>query len=38
VLGLTAFGAWRALTDAGRFPAQDAVEFILGVLERCLLK
>lgn len=38
MLGLTAFGAWQALTDAGRFTVQDAVEFILGVLDRCLLK
>jgi AcrR family transcriptional regulator len=38
MLGLTAFGTWQALTDAGRFTAQDAVEFILGVLDRCLLK
>lgn len=27
-----------ALTDAGRFTVPDAVEFILGVLDRCLLK
>jgi len=38
MLGLTAFGAWQALTDAGRFTVQGAVEFILGVLERTLLK
>ena len=38
MLGLTAFGTWRALTDAGRFTVPDAVEFILGVLDRCLLK
>ena len=38
MLGLTAFGAWQALTDAGRFTVPDAVEFILGVLDRCLLK
>ena len=38
VLGLTAFGTWRALTNVGRFPPQDAVKFILGVLERSLLK
>ena len=38
MLGLTAFGTWRALRDAGRFTVQDAVEFILGVLERTLLK
>ena len=38
MLGLTAFGAWQALTDAGRFSARDVVEFTLGVLDRCLLK
>ena len=38
ILGLTAFGTWRALTDTGRFPAQDAAEFIAVALERSLLK
>ena len=38
MLGLTALGTWRALTNVGRFTAQDAVEFILCVLERSLLK
>src|SRR3990172_11674900 len=38
MLGLTAFGTWQALTDAGRFTAQDALGFILGVQERTLLK
>src|SRR3989304_6228715 len=37
MLGLTAFGTWRALRDAGRFTVPDAVEFILGVLDRSLL-
>jgi len=38
MLGLTAFGTWQALTDAGRFTAQDAAAFTLGALERTLLK
>ena len=38
MLGLTAFGTWQALTDAGRFSARDAVEFTLSALDRTLLK
>src|SRR3990172_10636339 len=38
MLGLTAFGTWQALTDAGRFRARDAVEFTLSALDRTLLK
>ena len=38
MLGLTAFGTWQALTDAGRFSARDATEFTLSALDRTLLK
>ena len=38
MLGLTAFGTWQALTEAGRLTAQEAVEFIVELLERRLLK
>ena len=38
ILGLTSFGTWSALTDAGRFTPEDAAEFTLGALERTLLK
>jgi len=38
LMGLTAFGIWAALTDAGRFTPSEALEFIAGLLEGALLK
>ena len=38
LLGLTAFGAWHAMTGPERFTPSEALEFILGALDRTLLK
>ena len=38
LLGLTAFGTWHAMTGPQRFTPSEALEFIVQMLERTLLK
>jgi len=38
LLGLTAFGTWHAMTGPERFTPSEALEFIVELLERTLLK
>ena len=38
LLGLTAFGTWHAMTGPQRFTPSEALEFIVELLERTLLK
>jgi AcrR family transcriptional regulator len=38
LLGMTAFGTWHAMTRPQRFTPSEALEFIVDVLDRTLLK
>ena len=38
LLGLSAFGTWTAMTGPGRFTPSEALEFIVELLERTVLK